>query len=242
MRSSGGKNASSSNTPSLRNGGCLHLRRRAPARSRSWPLGPGVLATRLASRMCSRLDSGSASMPTSPSSPDTNPSTSSAMVSASVPSGGRLQAADHVQRHAARRPRRVDREPGGVAQRLDPRRRRCPNRPDPPSSAWRPPPASPPSTQGANDSGARSGNVSSRLPRSPFGSRTRVGDALEQRLLQQARCRARLARPGHADDHAVGREVGGLEEHRLARALVLLVDRFPYVEVSRGNVDHRRRH
>ena len=63
VRSFGGKNWSSSNTPSLRIGGCCTMPDQASARSR---LRPAVhsLGIRFDSRMCSRLDSGSASMPT----------------------------------------------------------------------------------------------------------------------------------------------------------------------------------
>ena len=54
---------------------------------------------------------------------------------------------------------------------------------------------------------AARGTSGSRFVRSPFGSMTSVGHADEQRLLEEHDAEAGLARPGHADDHAVGREV-----------------------------------
>ncbi len=85
VRSSDGKNCSSSNTPSLRIGGCWTIPTSA-ARSSEVP-DDHECWTRLARRMCSRLDSGSASMPTSPSRPDTKPSISSPTISGSSVSG-----------------------------------------------------------------------------------------------------------------------------------------------------------
>ena len=69
VRSAGGKNASSSNTPSLRSGGACTWPT-SVARSRLRPA-TQLVSIRLASRMCSRDDSGSASMPTSPRRPAT---------------------------------------------------------------------------------------------------------------------------------------------------------------------------
>ena len=86
IRSFGGKNESSSNTPSLRTGG-VWIMPISEARSR---LRPAVHSLRmmLDTRMCSRLVSGSASMPTRPSSPLTNPSISSPTISASFDAAG----------------------------------------------------------------------------------------------------------------------------------------------------------
>ena len=69
VRSAGGKNWSSSNTPSLRIGGCCTWPTSVP-RSSDWPCVHAV-SMRLLSRMCSRDDSGSAAMPTRPSRPET---------------------------------------------------------------------------------------------------------------------------------------------------------------------------
>ena len=46
---------------------------------------------------------------------------------------------------------------------------------------------------------------------SPFGSSIERRDAREQRLLEQDDPEPRLARAGHADDHAVGREVARID-------------------------------
>ena len=97
---------------------------------------------------------------------------------------------------------------------------------------------SPPSTHGAKDSAAKSGKVRRRLPRSPFGSRISVGHPLEERLLDEADAEAGLAGSGHADDDAVGGEVGRLHQHPLARALVLAVDRLAQEQLACGNVSH----
>ena len=56
--------------------------------------------------------------------------------------------------------------------------------------------------------------------RSPFGSISRHGHAGAQRLLDEHDAEARLARAGHADDHPVGGEVGGIERDGRAAALV----------------------
>ena len=85
IRSPGGKNWSTSNTPSLRIGG-VWIIPTSVGRSSALPADHECWI-RLASRMCSRLDSGSASMPTRPSSPDTYPSISSPTTSASSVSG-----------------------------------------------------------------------------------------------------------------------------------------------------------
>ena len=64
-RSFGGKNSSSSNTPSLRMGGCCTRASRV-GRSMFSPAAQAV-AMMLLSRMCSRLESGSAAIPTTDS-------------------------------------------------------------------------------------------------------------------------------------------------------------------------------
>ena len=86
VRSFGGKNESSSNTPSLRIGGVSAMPT-SVGRSRLRPFDHSFMI-RLDSRMCSRLDSGSASMPTRPSRPLTYPSISSPTVSWSDRSAG----------------------------------------------------------------------------------------------------------------------------------------------------------
>ncbi len=86
MRSSGGKNWSSSNTPNFRIGG-FPTRPTRVGRSSARPSVHEWLI-KLESKMCSRLDSGSAAMPTNPSRPETYPSISSPTTSASPMSSG----------------------------------------------------------------------------------------------------------------------------------------------------------
>ncbi len=118
VRSSGGKKASSSNTPSLRSGGRLDLADEAWAgrgpgpRPRPWR--PGSRAG-----CAPGWRAGRPRCPTRPSRPDTKPSTSSAITSASVPSGGRRSPPTTLSGTPRRRARRVDGQLGGVAQGLD---------------------------------------------------------------------------------------------------------------------------
>ncbi len=86
VRSFGGKNWSSSNTPSLRMGGFMTMPT-SVGRSRLRPAFHS-LWIRFDSRMCSRLLSGSDSMSTRLSRPDTKPSISSPTISGSVPAAG----------------------------------------------------------------------------------------------------------------------------------------------------------
>jgi hypothetical protein len=81
VRSFGGKNASTSNTPSFRIGGDW-ISPISDARSRSRP-DRQAFSTRLERSTCSRLESGAASMPASVSKLVTTPSISSRSVSAS---------------------------------------------------------------------------------------------------------------------------------------------------------------
>ena len=227
VRSAGGKNWSSSNTPSLRIGGCwicptsVGRSSDAPCDHEYW--------IRLASRMCSRLDSGSASMPTRPSSPD---DVAVDLVADDLGVVGRrhLQRADDVHRHARLRARRVDREVGRRPQRGDllgpvapageavaPRRRLL----------------------GGEVVGRHAGRLRLGLvdPRPEVGRRevgerqAEVGEVAlgvdqqrrqpgPQHLLDEHDAEAGLARSGHADDHAVGREVGRVERDVVAGPLV----------------------
>ena len=190
VRSAGGKNSSSSNTPSLRSGGACTWPTR-PAQVEVLPVGPRLLhevgeQDVLAARQRIGVDADQ---------PEQAGHEALDLVGDGLGVGavGRaLEAADDVEADAARRPGRVDRE--RRRRRAGPGcgRRRCPSRPARPSTrVGRPRAGSPPSTHGANDSAARSGKVSSRLPRSPLGSRISVGHALQQRLLEQRDAEAR---------------------------------------------------
>ena len=179
-----GRTASSSNTPSLRIGGCCTWptqrgagRGRGPASS--------VVSMRLASRMCSRDDSGSASMPTRPSRPD-DVALDLVADDLDVAGVGRgLERADDVDRHARRRARRVDGEVDAVvAARLMRSRRDAPAgqavlpgaAPAAAANSSGSSPAfcaSPSLIHGRKSAGARSGNVRQRLVRSPLGSISR---------------------------------------------------------------------
>ena len=130
-----------------------------------------------------------------------------------------------------RRPGRVDRDVGGGPQRGDllgpvapagealaPRRRLLRRRTR--RGSRRPPWPGASSTHGRKSAGARPGNVRQRLVRSPFGSISSVGMPAARHLLDQHDAETGLARAGHADDHAVGRQVLGLEADVVAGALV----------------------
>ena len=80
---------------------------------------------------------------------------------------------------------------------------------------------------------SRSGNVSSRFPRSPFGSRISVGIPCSSASSISATPRPVLPDPVMPDDHPVGGEVGGLDEHRLAGARVVGVDGLAQEELAR---------
>ena len=110
---------------------------------------------------------------------------------------------------------------------------RCARRPgpSPPGPASRARPAAPRSRpalsplrrasssliHGRKSSGAQSGNVSSRLPRSPLGSMTIAGNAVDRRLFEQREAEAGLAAAGHADADGVRHQVLGVVEQQVAR-------------------------
>ena len=246
VRSFGGKNASSSNTPSLRIGGFCTMpdeRRQVEAA----PVRPLVHGSGCSAGCARGCDSGSASMPTRPSRPLTKPSISSPTISASASVGRRLQRADDVDADTAARARRVDGE-------VDAARaaRRCRRPTAPPGDARRSTPsparrrtrrrsgpafcASPSFTHGSKSVGASSGNVRHRLVRSPFGSISSVGHAGAQRLLDEHDAEAGLARPGHADDDAVRREVARAAAPSVVpvRSCVAGIDLPAEEEVSHG--------
>ena len=72
---------------------------------------------------------------------------------------------------------------------------------------------------GGSPAARSSGKVSSRLPRSPFGSIAIDRDAVDRGLLEQRDREAGLAAAGHADDHGVGRQVLRVVEQRLVEAI-----------------------
>ncbi len=161
---------------------------------------------------------------------------------------GRTQRADHVQRHARVRPRRVDRHVGGVPERLQ--------------------------AVGA-DTGSRQPFTPARrrasgvlLDRDPLGvglgcahprreaRRLEVGererevahvalrvdrehrDSREQGLLEQHDAEAGLAGAGHADDDSVGREIGGPHRQALVFGLISLGPD-DVAEPERAAIGHR---
>ena len=66
------------------------------------------------------------------------------------------------------------------------------------------------------------------------------GDTLQETFLEQHDAEAGLARPGHADDDAVGREVRGVVHDQVVGALVIgWVDLVAEKQASLGDVGHR---
>ena len=185
IRSLGGKNVSSSKTPSRRIGGswiCI----RSEERSRSMPC-PQACSTRFASRMCSRLVTGSASMPASTRRPDTRPSISSRRVSWScaAPAFGAersprtfrgipaVEPGVKIRTSAPSANARTSAGPSPEAARPFVHRsavRAASSAVPTPSRA-----ASAGSTHGSKSRGARSGKRRARFPMSPFGSRMSAG-------------------------------------------------------------------
>ena len=185
VRSFGGKNASISKTPSLRSGGDW-IWPISPPRSRSWPERQ-AFSIRFERRTCSRLESGSVAIPTRPRRLVTVPSISSRSVSAS---------ASHESAGARNEPITFNGTPAeepGVYSVTSAASFNCWIRSGP--IPWPPRPsrqlvavfsasastvmpsacASDAFTHGSKLAGARSGNVSARLPMSPFGSTISTG-------------------------------------------------------------------
>ena len=82
------------------------------------------------------------------------------------------------------------------------------------SLAWRS------SIHGRKSAGCKAGNVRHRLVRSPLGSITSAGRPAGSTSSIEHDAEAGLARAGHADDHAVGRQVVGVDAHVVAGAVV----------------------
>jgi hypothetical protein len=140
--------------------------------------------------------------------------------------GRRLQRADEVERHAGVRPGRVDRHLGRVAQRLDP----------PGIDALGLEPLAPVARRLGGEvvdrdargagvllmdprpeiRGRESGEREQQVPHVALGVEDERRNAGEQCLLEQHDAQSGLARSRHADNHAVGREVGGVDRERLA--------------------------
>ncbi len=179
-RSAAGKNASRSSTPTRSKPGCWI----AWISSVSSSDRPSLQASAMMrdSRMCSRLRTGSASTPSSDSRPDTVPSTRSRSASSSPRSAAAgasslrstaigvpaVLPGVYRAKSAAARSRAI-RSPSWPHS-FSPSRHRSAVRAACSSGVtpWRAASAS--SIQGRKSCGLSSGNVSSRLPRSPFGS------------------------------------------------------------------------
>ena len=150
--------------------------------------------------------------------------------------GGAANELQDRDRHAGRLPGRVDGELRGACAAA-----RCARRPRPTSARPVAPAlrlarrkrvgvcparrASSSSIQGRKSSARRSGNVSSRLPRSPFGSMAMTGHAVDRGLLDQRQAQPGLAAAGHADADGVGHEVARVVEHGRSRAVFPCRDR-----------------
>src|SRR5262249_10573704 len=74
-----------------------------------------------------------------------------------------------------------------------------------------------------------------QVPHVALGVEDESRDACLQRLLEEDDAEARLARPGHAQDGAVGREVAGLDDHRVGAGLPgRRIDTDPQSELGHG--------
>ena len=225
VRSDGGKNVSRSKTPSLRIGGYCTCPT-SVARSRSRPA-LHEAATMFDSRMCSRLDSGSASTSTSPSRPDTNPSTSSrdrlgigALRRCKEPtrlSGTPGCGAGRVDRQSPTVLRGRAMRSGATPQDARPSRHFVASCSANASGVEPARCASPSLIHGRKSDGRSSGNVRREVREVALRIDDERGHARQQRLLEQHDAEAGLARPGHADDHAVGREVARGEHAAASR-------------------------
>jgi hypothetical protein len=227
VRSLAGKNASISNTPSLRSGGVWISPIRAP-RSRSRPA-RHAFSIRFESSTCSRLDSGSAVIRRGHQQARHGALDLVAQrLGLGVPGeGGAQQRAEDVQRHAGAVAWCVDGDvglrplsfwicsgPGALGrQALAPGRRRSSRR------AARRDPAGlgvEAFTHGWKLAGARSGNVSARLPMSPLGSMISAGIPPRSASSSRTIGEPGLAGAGHPDDDAVRRQVARAD-HEVVR-------------------------
>ena len=187
-----------------------------------------LCSSRLTRRTCSRLPSGSASIPTRPSRLEEDGALD--LVADRLLVGlPRSRAAPIASRSrsAARPPRSpgvLERHLGGVSERLNPLRADPGGRPDRAARAsavfWRilvrrsgRRRARP--TRGTAGRGSwaaeRSGNVSARTPRSPFGSGVRAGMPFRERLLDQHDAESGLAGAGDSDDYRMRGQVVRVE-------------------------------
>ncbi len=159
--------------------------------------------------------------------------------------GGGLERAHDVERHARRRARRVDGEADRVPQRLDAVGRDAPAgqavlpgaglllgervRCEP--GLLRVPVVDPGAEVGRGQVGERQAEVGEVA----LGVDQQAGHAGGQRLLDEHHAEPGLAGPGHAHDHAVGREIAGPHHRRGAVALVRSrIDQLAEVQVSHG--------
>ena len=229
VRSAGGKNVSRSKTPSLRSGGCCTWPTRV-GRSRLRPAVHDV-SIRLASRMNSREASGSASIPTRPRRPGDEALDLVAHRLDVARVRRRLERADEVHRHARRGAGGVDRRRRPVVLGLQPRAVDATSRPGPPSTAspagrrsrrgdtpafW----ASPSLIHGRKSAGARFGEQQAEVGEIALRVDEQARHAGTEALLDEHDAEAGLARPGHAHDHAVRREVAARQAHPVGGALV----------------------
>ncbi len=111
------------------------------------------------------------------------------------------------------------------------------------SSALRPArAASVSSIQGRKSPGASAGKVSSRFPRSPFGSIAIAGHAVDGGLFEQAHAQAGLAAAGHAEADRVGGEVLGVHQQRLGADAAVGLEQASQVEAPQPLEVGRLRH
>ena len=151
--------------------------------------------------------------------------------------GRPVQAPDDVEAHAGGGARRVDGERGGVLERLDPGAVDAPR-----GQALLPGARHLGGVTALHPGGEPVGRErregEEQVPEVALGVEDQGGDAVEERLLDEIDAEAGLTRSGHADDHAVGGEVGRLEEDLLAGAPVVAVDRLADEQPARRDLDH----
>ena len=87
--------------------------------------------------------------------------------------------------------------------------------------------------QGRKSSPRKFGKVSSRLARSPLGSISDGGDAVDGRFFEQGDAQAGLAAAGHADAHGVRDQVLRIVQEQIRRAFAGWSDRIPCRDKTR---------
>ena len=99
----------------------------------------------------------------------------------------------------------------------------------------------PSSIHGSKSDGAKFGEGQGQVAEVALGIDGQDRDAAEQRFLQQHQTQTGLSRPGHADDDAMGGEIGAVQKDGLSRSFTgLWCDAFADEEFSEGSFHPER--